>query len=489
MAPSPDRRAPEQVFAEAMRRILRAAAGAETLVSALSGGMDSVVLLHLLAGWRARNGGPPALAAHLDHRLRGGESDADREFCAALAQRLGISFAVRSEDVAGMARDNRLGLEEAGRLLRYRFFHSLADSARSVVLTGHHADDQAETILMHIRRGAHRRGMRGMREFTPLPVPPGLTVRVGRPLLGLPRRTLFEYARENGLVWREDASNRDPSYTRNRIRHRVIPTLETLMPGFRQRLLAKAEAMAAEEERLTEAGRRLAEERVAREHGGLAFRLSGEALAEPERLLYAFRHVIEEEIGGMLPYGAVLSRLAVLAESGRLGETLSLPGALRVRRESDGLFFFYPETGSAGPEAECILPDPPFDIVANGLRLTAEWLPTTGMPPPEDRDDPEVEWLNAVAIRWPLCIRPPLPGERFRPIGAPGSRKIHDILMDLKTPRRKRGVSRVLADHAGALWLWPYRLANRAKLTGVATKALRLRIREGEGGSENGEKA
>ncbi len=478
----------KDLFDQTMRRILAAAGTPGLIVSALSGGMDSIVLLHLLSKWRHNlPAGVKLIAAHLNHGIREVDANLDQELCRFFAASVGVELAERRVDVPTAASELRLGLEETGRLLRYRFFGELAadlSEGKALVLTGHHADDQAETILLHLRRGAHRRGLSGMREYSLLPVPPDTLLPVGRPLLEAGREKIRAYAFAHHLKWREDATNQDSSYARNRIRHRIIPALENLMPGFRDRLLAKARFLAREEEELSRSGRELAERAARRENGGRFFLLDDSARQSTERLIYAFRHVVEEEMGARLPYGAVLSSLAELAETGRLGETLSLPGRLLVRREHDGLFFFFPDklAESAFEPTEFILPDPPFDIHAGGLRIRAEWLPTGGMPPPADMADPEVEWLNPANIRWPLRLRPPRPGERFRPIGSPGSRRIQDILVDTKTPRRKRGMPRVLADYAGGLWLWPYRLSNRVRLTGTAAKALRVSIREEEKG-------
>lgn len=467
-------------FAAAMERIIAMSGKPDLIVSALSGGMDSVVLLHAALDWKKRRlPGARLVAAHLNHRLRGEDADGDQKFCRDVCTALGVELMVRAVDVFSVARERRLGIEECGRLARYRFFHDLCvelSGRNALVLTGHHADDQAETILMHLRRGAHRRGLSGMREYAELPVPPDLVLRVGRPLLTLVRQRLAAYAFSHRLKWREDETNQDPSYTRNRIRHRIIPALENLLPGFTERLIVRAESIARKEEEMAGKGRRLAEGLSRRENGGRFFRLSTEAFDDPERLIYALRFIVEEEMGNLLPYGAVLSSLSELAKLGRTGEALSLPGRLLARREQDGLFFYFPE--AEAEETEVILPDPPFDIVVNGLSVSASWLPTSGIPPEADMLNPEVEWFNPAAIRWPLRLRPPKPGERFRPLGAPGARKIQDILVDVKSPRRKRGMSRVLADHAGAIWLWPYRLANRVRLTGVITKALRVSIGE-----------
>ncbi len=465
-----------RLFREAMERILAAGGAPGTVVAALSGGLDSVVATHLLA--RNRDilpAGSRLVAAHLNHGLRP-EAAPDQAFCRHFAERMGMDLAVRRCDVASLAKADHLGLEEAGRLARYRFFHDLA-GPEGLVVTGHHAGDQAETILMHLRRGAHRRGLAGMRECAVLPFPPGLAMRVGRPLLAVHRAAIHQYALAHGLAWRTDASNDDNAFTRNRIRNRIIPALEAILPGFQRRLLARAEELAREEDALTRAGAALAERLTRREAGGRFFRLDEGASAGRESFLYALRHVAEEEMGARLPYGAVLSRLSELAERGRLGETVSLPGRLRVRREADGLFFFFP--GREGDAyAEVVLPDPPFRIVAYGLEISAEWRESAGAPPPEDGNDPDVEWLNAAAIRWPLRLRAPREGERFRPLGAPGSRKVQDILVDAKVPRRQRTLPRVVADYAGIVWLWPVRLAQRVRLPEMPGRALRMHINE-----------
>ncbi len=466
------------LFRDALGRILRlCGTQPATLVAALSGGMDSVVAAHLLSQCAdSLPDGCRIIAAHLNHRLRT-EADEDETFCREYAQHLNIPFASRQTDVAALARTEQLGLEEAGRLARYRYFHELG-GAHALVITGHHADDQAETILMNLRRGAHRRGLSGMRELSAIPVPPGATVRIARPLLAVDRAALHHYALAHRLAWRTDATNADDAFTRNRIRNKIIPMLESILPGFKQRLLERAEATARQEDVLSRAGADFAAGQTRREANGRFFRIDGAALDAPERLLYAFRHVVEEEMGARLPYGAVLTRLSELAAGGRLGETLSLPGRLRVRRERDGLFFFFPGVGGGDGYTEVVLPDPPFRIVAYGLEITAEWGETAGVPPREDMVDPDVEWLHPAAIRWPLRLRPPFEGERFRALGAPGSRKIQDMIVDAKLPRRKRSLPRVLADYAGAIWLWPLRLAERVRLPGTPGRALRMRIRE-----------
>ncbi len=502
---------PRQTFDNAMRRLCEIQPSPPVLAAALSGGVDSVVLLHLLAAWHktlAAENKPRLLALHLNHGLRGEAARGDQAFCREYATELGVPFATADQDVARFAKVQRLGLEEAGRLLRQRFFAEYAGSD-GLLLTGHHAGDQVETILMRLHRGAHRRGLAGMREYTVINLAPERRLRLGRPLLGVERADLMAYALEKKLAWREDASNASDAFFRNRIRHRLAPLLENWLPGFGGRLRARAEGWAEEERSTGEAADAWLRGHCRRENGGCFVSAAGGDSGvgfgdvSDEVLRHALRRIYEEEAGRTVPDGGVLARILALAQTGRLGGTQCLPGGIRVRKEHDGLFFFRAapravnaaNQGGTGdvadvrltefhetplPETplpvagEVILPEPPFRVRHDGLVISAEYR--RGRPPLEDCLCPGVEWLKLAALRFPLCLRPPRSGERMVPLGGSGSRKIQDLLVDGKIPRRKRMLARVLADGEGCLWLWPLRLAERARVGSEGDLALRVVI-------------
>jgi tRNA(Ile)-lysidine synthase len=193
-------------------------------VVAVSGGADSVALLRILAGWAQ-----PLVIAHLNHRLRGDDSDADEAFVGALAESLGLACRSIAIDVAEAARQRGDNLEETARQRRYEFLASVAsETAAAWVATGHTADDQAETVLHRLVRGAGIQGLRGIARDRELR--PGL--RLIRPLLAVTRADVVTYLREIGQPWREDLSNRDPAFTRNRIRHELLPLLRTFNPAI-----------------------------------------------------------------------------------------------------------------------------------------------------------------------------------------------------------------------------------------------------------------
>ncbi len=192
-------------------------------VVAVSGGADSVALLRILAGWAS-----PLIVAHVNHRLRGDDSDADEQFVRELALSLGLTFRSVAVDVAGKAKKDGTNLEDAARRFRYDWLASVAgESSASWIATGHSADDQAETVLHRLLRGTGIQGLRGIARQRELQ--PGLSL--VRLLLSAARTEIVDFLNLVGQPWREDLSNRDPAFTRNRIRHELLPLLRTFNPS------------------------------------------------------------------------------------------------------------------------------------------------------------------------------------------------------------------------------------------------------------------
>jgi tRNA(Ile)-lysidine synthase len=205
------------------------------LAVGLSGGADSVALLRVLAA-RALDLGLGLSAAHLHHGLRGEEADRDREFCADLAASLGLGFHTHQVDVGAEAEEHRESIEEAARRLRYAWFRQLMASGLDAVATAHTLDDQAETVLGKFLRGAWTEGLSGIHPVVNFP-----EGRILRPLLSVSRSEIELYLAAIGQQWREDSSNRDPAYTRNRLRHQLLPELEQWNPQIREHLAQMAE--------------------------------------------------------------------------------------------------------------------------------------------------------------------------------------------------------------------------------------------------------
>lgn len=221
------------------------------VVVAVSGGADSIALLDLLARHADRLS---LIVAHFNHQLRAGDSDQDAAFVEASARALGLPFRLGGLDVAAAATHARQSVEVAAREARYAFLaRTAAAESASWIATAHHADDQAETVLLRLLRGTGTTGLRGVALLSPMPGHPGL--RLWRPLLRAPRAEIAAYCEERALPYREDSSNDDTRVLRNRVRHELIPYLETYNPGIRKVLARLADNAAADGEVIDAAAR------------------------------------------------------------------------------------------------------------------------------------------------------------------------------------------------------------------------------------------
>ena len=299
---------------------------------ALSGGADSVALLHILLELQGRGELVVAGVAHLNHQLRGIEADDDERFCSALASTLGLPIEAGRADVRARARDERRSIEDAARVARYEFLARAADRLdAAAVAVAHSLDDQAETFLLRLIRGAGSRGLGGIRPRA------GLII---RPLLDIRRLDLRGYLAEKGMVFREDATNADLSIPRNRVRHELLPYLEReFSPGIVEVLAREAASAREDEEKLQAEAIDLAASFVLTDNS---------AAADPERCSFRLQ---AEEMRRLPP--AIAARVARLAltklgadrfigfdhiqrfldfiETAKDGAAVSLPGQQAVR--------------------------------------------------------------------------------------------------------------------------------------------------------------
>lgn len=301
------------------------------VLCALSAGPDSVMLTHLLAT-HAQQLGITVAAAHFTHGLR--PEDADREL--ALAQSLCRSLSVPlfhdSGDTAACAREQGIGTEEAARLLRYRFLRrTAAEWGAHLIATGHHRDDQAETVLFRLARGTGTDGLRGI---------PQLENGLVRPLLGVTRARILQYLEQHGLPCAQDPSNQSLDYARNRLRHQVLPALEQVHPGAAGNIAAAAELAAADRDFIAPYAAALADRA---EPTGSGWRIPVQELQQAHP---ALRGRAVRLLCGRLGCSPGLRHVeAVLALSH--GQKACLPGGIIARRQYGDLIL---ETPAPAPD-------------------------------------------------------------------------------------------------------------------------------------------
>jgi tRNA(Ile)-lysidine synthase len=310
------------------------AAARGPLVVGLSGGADSVALLDALATLAGPRHIQPT-AAHLDHGLRPG-SAADAAFCRALSARLGLPFRCERADVRSRAARERGGLEQAARRERYSFLDRVRrEVGASVIAVAHTRDDQAETLLLRLLRGAGARGLGGMR------------LRAGhivRPLLEVSREEVLAHLTERGLDWREDPTNADMGHLRNRVRHELLPYLEARFNPALRRVLARTAGLLAEEDAHLEEEAQALLRRIARVDGDVvALDRLALAQAPPAVARVAVRQALRRS-GGLAGVKAahVEGILALAGSRGSPSRRLPLPGGREVRYRLGELHLRHP---------------------------------------------------------------------------------------------------------------------------------------------------
>jgi tRNA(Ile)-lysidine synthase len=410
------------------------------LAVGLSGGADSVALTRALAE-RSRQLGLVLHAAHLHHGLRGEEADGDLAFARALASELGLPFHEERVDCEAEAKANGETIEEAARHLRYRWFRQLMASGEvEAVATAHTRDDQAETVLAKFLRGAWTEGLSGIHPVVEFP-----EGRILRPLLATTRTEVEAYLGAVGQKWREDSSNRHLTFTRNRIRHELLPLLETWNPRLREHLAQMAQLARDEEAWWTGEVAKVAPQLLlqgrpvrggGREAGeGLALdviRLAALAPALQRRLL----RFAAEELGADLDFPAT-EALRTLALVGRAGQRLELVQGLRAERTPRELRLAILPVAAAGTDAAAEYSVAiPGEVIAFGMRLRIE------VSEPAKATESRIAKLR----NWK-------PGDRVRLRYSSGPRKVKEVLERLKVTGSSRALWPVLELEGRIVWM------------------------------------
>jgi tRNA(Ile)-lysidine synthase len=485
----------ERLFRDALARDRMVRRGERVLV-AVSGGPDSTALLSLFVR-SAPELGVTLHVAHLDHGWRA-SSARDAEFVRRLALRFGIPVTVGHVDPAAWKATSarppagerrQSSLEARARTLRQRFLRATAAQVGATrIALGHTLDDQAETLLLRLLRGSGARGLAGIH-----PVVDGLFI---RPLLGARRADILSYLKARRLTWRRDPTNRDLRLTRNRVRHRLLPLLERSFNAAAVPTLARAATLLRDEDAWMEDLARAAFERCVRPSSGAAAD-PGEAGAASKGAgskVVSLDAVTLEAMPAALQRRVV--RLAFKTVRGHLRGLgfrhveqallltrrpapggADLPGGLRLRRTASRLEIRRAEAGAATRHAaascrEALCPVPGEVSVPDfGLRLRARCL-EAGDPLPEP--GPDRALLDADRIEAPLLVRPRRPGDRFVPLGGPGTRRLKSFLIDRKVPVDARGHIPLVVSGERIAWVVGHRIDDRFKITPRTRRVLVL---------------
>jgi tRNA(Ile)-lysidine synthase len=447
--------------------------GGRVLV-ALSGGPDSVGLLHLLRSLERRGELVLAGAAHLNHGLRDAAAE-DEAFCRALAASLGVPFVAEYVDVRELAREWRTSLEDAGRRARYEFLRRAAADLDALVATGHTLDDQAETFLLQLIRGAGPRGLSSIAPFDGV---------VCRPLLDVRRAAVRGWLTERNLAFREDESNTDQAFTRNRVRHRLLPLLrEEFSPGIDE-VLAREASIAGQDEDLLQAQATAIASSLVLVKEGLV-QIDAEALAtlHPAIGSRVARFALTRlNPGRAIEYGHVRALLALAA--GTAGPSVSLPGQQARRRGRSVIL--QPRAKAAVANSFSVSLSIPGEVLlepqgwAVSATLAGSDLAGRQASGESHAAPPHLTVLLPLdRIALPLTVRSRRPGDRLRPAGMKGRwKKLQDLLVDRKIDRDLRDAVPVVVDRDDRiLWVVGAAVAEDFRVTEPLQGVLLLKAR------------
>ncbi|MBI3943791.1 MAG: tRNA lysidine(34) synthetase TilS, partial [Chloroflexi bacterium] len=466
-----------------------------TLVLGISGGADSLCLADILRQLSPKHGLRLTLA-HLNHQLRDTEAREDAAFVAQWAQRWQLPATISTRDAAAYGRERHLSLEEAARHVRYTFLAEVAQREGTPwVVVAHTADDQVETVVMHWVRGAGLNGLRGMDVLAPWPIPsPDTTnLRLFRPLLGTWREEIAAYCRDRDLSPRQDTTNFDPKYFRNRVRLQLLPVLESYNPQFKGAVWRASQGLASDDDFIDGALQALWQEVVVAPPEKVEIPLKAwqsAHLALKRRLLRKAIWHLNRNVRDV-DWNHVEASLTV-ADERPAGSRASLPGDLILYKGYHALIIAPRSLARQLTGQEITRSDWPLlpedvsfvPLPVTGRVQVGSWIwhlerfsalelslvPGTGRLLGGEVS-PWEAWLDADVAGSALFLRPRRPGDRFQPLGLNGhTRRLHDFMIDAKLPQPVRDCWPLLANQEQILWIPGYRVDERARIKpGTAT--------------------
>jgi tRNA(Ile)-lysidine synthase len=442
----------------------------DTILIACSGGPDSLALVDILL--KLQKAYQLKLAvAHFDHMFRGAESKADAEFVAAFCREKNIAYYQKTFDVPAYIKKTGFSPEEAARIVRYEFLRSVAKKIGDAkIATGHHQDDQAETVLIHLFRGAGSSGIGGIR-----PVSRGII----RPLLSVTRQEIEEYCENNYLSPRIDRTNYQTDYLRNRIRLQLLPELiENFNPAMKTALCKSAEIIAAEHDFIRQSVERIWTDIVSHEGESIIFHREKFNQLHISQKRELFRMAIEKKQGNLRGISFKhVEKMIVLSEKGFVGTQIELPGNLIFKCNYQQMTLADSQAGIKKLDSLYVVLAPQGDTYIPALKATVQVEFTDSFIKHADQNSLFFDFDQLVP---PLFIRYRQAGDRFRPSGMAGSKKLKDFFIDYKLERQKRDIVPILCDQQRILWVIGYRQSEYGKASEKTKKCLRVSIRKDE---------
>jgi len=484
--------------AELTERVLRfiqeqhLLSGQPKLLVAVSGGPDSVCLLHILCKLQDELG-LRLHVAHLNHQLRGAESEADAQYVAELARQLDLPATIERRDVKTYQAERRLSLEEAAREVRYTFLAQVAESiGTDRVAVGHTADDHIETILMHLIRGSGTRGLRGLLPSSRWQSPDGSSLTIIRPLLPISREETAHYCQQHQLEPRLDTSNLSLSPLRNRIRQQLLPLLRSYNPRVAEALLRTARIAADDLAFLEREAARRWDETAQEQEASIVLDKAKLLELPPALQRHLLRTAMEKLLGTLKDVETCHIEEIMEALNKPAGKRITLLGGLTFSIQYDKYLL--------GPDPAALSPFPilegEFALKIPGKTELPGWQVVASIigrgeferdkaqltqPPPCSTDEGErfvtlTACFDLDKVGHKLTVRSRRPGDRFQPLGMSQPKKLNEFMIDRKIPRPWRGRIPIVCSPQHIVWVAGWQIDERVKVAETTQKVLRLEM-------------
>jgi tRNA(Ile)-lysidine synthase len=448
------------------------------ILLAVSGGADSTALLYAICALKAEGVfSAELLCAHINHQLRGSESDGDEDFVVKQADRLNLPITTRRADVRGFARKNKLSIETAARKLRIESLLNIAKSNNvNHVATAHQKNDNAETIIQRLRRGTGFRGLGGiwpMRKFD--------EATFTRPLLCVTRQEIIEYLEKRNLKWRVDRTNDNCRYRRNFIRHRLLPELQKYCSGsIVEQLFKLSEAAQRFYKLITNETEKVWADVVEHRSGKVILDLEKLTIYPPSVKVELIRRSLAALGCGERDFTqGHYEKILESTKQKTSGRKIELPGRLVVLQEYEKLIFAHAEKKETEEKT-----DKSIEINVPGRTEFGDYLIEASILDAADCNVEKfktektqfVEWFDLDKLKMPLAVRFRKTGDRFQPLGSAGKKKVGKFLTAARVSQELRQKILIIADSERIIWVWPIRINDQARITSETQKILQLQI-------------
>ena len=463
----------------------------ERVLVAVSGGPDSVALLYALLEIKDEfNLG--LCVAHLNHKLRGRESDEDQKFVRNLAHKLNLKFFSKSIDVQKEAKKRKLSLEEAARLVRYSYLENLANRIKAdKIAVGHQADDQAETFLMRLFRGAGGLGLSGI---------PPKRGKIIRPLIETKRDEIERFLKEKGVLYRTDSSNLLPNYFRNKIRLSLLPLLKkkfnpkivevlnrasniiSLQQQYIEKkceeilpLICKSRKMVRLPSASLRTSRSPQKDKIILD---LKRFMDYDICLKREIIRLCVKEIDRDRFGLLTtsftdPSFDSIERALNLIQRKRSGRRVKLTKNIWAEVSGENLAIYREKKKQYNYP---ISPPGERNLKSLGMRIRSEIVSRSSLPQKIKSEGEKVAFLDWEKLKGPFRLRSRRPKDKFKPLGMQGTKSIADFLIDTKVPRYERDEVMLLTTQGKIAWIVGYRISDEFKVTDKTKKVLRMEV-------------